>query len=103
MVPPPMMGAPPGYPPQAMPIHPMQQMPPEAARGPQPPLTDRQQIGEILYPKVSEIDPANAAKVTGMLLELSPEDLDILMRDEQALKSRVREAHCVLANQNTQQ
>ncbi|XP_074657055.1 E3 ubiquitin-protein ligase UBR5-like [Tubulanus polymorphus] len=52
----------------------------------------RQQLGKRLYPKVQTLQPSMAAKITGMLLELPPAQLLLLLASEDSLKHRVDEA-----------
>ncbi|XP_050538326.1 E3 ubiquitin-protein ligase UBR5 isoform X3 [Daktulosphaira vitifoliae] len=56
----------------------------------------QQQLGERLYPKVVQIRPSLASKITGMLLELSPAQLLTLLASEEALRMRVNEAIALL-------
>ncbi|XP_066902270.1 E3 ubiquitin-protein ligase hyd isoform X4 [Halyomorpha halys] len=56
-------------------------------------------LGERLYPKVHALRPSFAAKITGMLLELSPAQLLMLLASEEALRQKVEEAmQIILAN-----
>ena len=52
----------------------------------------KQMIGEQLFPKVSKIEPDNAAKITGMMLEMGNKELLILLDSEQQLKMMVDDA-----------
>ncbi|CAL1688637.1 unnamed protein product [Lasius platythorax] len=52
----------------------------------------QQQLGDRLYPKVHALRPALAEKITGMLLELSPAQLLMLLASEEALRQKVEEA-----------
>uniref|UniRef100_UPI00358E0F24 E3 ubiquitin-protein ligase UBR5-like isoform X5 n=1 Tax=Myxine glutinosa TaxID=7769 RepID=UPI00358E0F24 len=52
----------------------------------------RQALGERLYPRVQALQPALASKITGMLLELSPAQLLLLLASEDSLRTRVDEA-----------
>ncbi|XP_076438030.1 E3 ubiquitin-protein ligase UBR5-like isoform X2 [Babylonia areolata] len=52
----------------------------------------RRQLGERLYPKVRALQPTLTAKITGMLLELSPAQLLLLLASEETLRQRVDEA-----------
>jgi E3 ubiquitin-protein ligase EDD1 len=49
-------------------------------------------LGERLFPKVQALRPQFAAKITGMLLELSPAQLLMLLASDDALRQRVEEA-----------
>merc|ERR1719263_1262496 len=53
-------------------------------------------IGEALYPLVEAIEPAAAAKVTGMLLEMDQSEVLHLIEDQAALNAKVAEAMHVL-------
>ncbi|XP_033727140.1 E3 ubiquitin-protein ligase UBR5-like isoform X1 [Pecten maximus] len=52
----------------------------------------RRQLGERLYPRVRVLQPSLAPKVTGMLLELSPAQLLLMLTSEETLRQRVDEA-----------
>ncbi|CAG7834599.1 unnamed protein product [Allacma fusca] len=52
----------------------------------------QQQIGERLYGKIQSLRPSLAPRITGMLLELPPPQLLILLASEDTLKQRVDEA-----------
>ncbi|CAL1532111.1 unnamed protein product [Lymnaea stagnalis] len=52
----------------------------------------RRQLGERLYPKVRALKSGLAAKITGMLLELSPPQLVLLLASDESLRQRVDEA-----------
>lgn len=52
----------------------------------------QQQLGDRLYPKVQTLRPTLAEKITGMLLELSPAQLLMLLASEEALRQKVDEA-----------
>nr|CAD7423599.1 unnamed protein product [Timema monikensis] len=52
----------------------------------------QQQLGDRLYPKVQALRPSFASKITGMLLELSPAQLLMLLASEDALRQKVQEA-----------
>ncbi|XP_036356729.1 E3 ubiquitin-protein ligase UBR5 isoform X2 [Octopus sinensis] len=61
----------------------------------------RRQLGERLYPKVRDLQPSMAAKITGMLLELSPAQLLLLLASEESLRQRVDEAmEIILSHSN---
>lgn len=59
---------------------------------PDPLPAHRQALGERLYPRVQAMQPAFASKITGMLLELSPAQLLLLLASEDSLRARVDEA-----------
>ncbi|RWS09512.1 E3 ubiquitin-protein ligase UBR5-like isoform X2 [Dinothrombium tinctorium] len=52
----------------------------------------RQQLGVRLYSRVAQLRPSLAAKITGMLLELSPSQLLNLFSSEETLRNKVDEA-----------
>ncbi|XP_026278748.1 E3 ubiquitin-protein ligase UBR5 [Frankliniella occidentalis] len=58
----------------------------------------QQQLGERLYPKVQALRPNFAGKITGMLLELSPAQLLMLLASEDALRQKVEEAVDLIVN-----
>lgn len=58
------------------------------------------QLGERLYPRVAALRPTLAAKITGMLLELSPAQLLMLIASEDSLEQRVNEAVAVILGNN---
>lgn len=58
----------------------------------------QQQLGERLYPKVQALRPNFAGKITGMLLELSPAQLLMLLASEDALRQKVEEAVDLILN-----
>jgi len=49
------------------------------------------QLGERLFPRVQSLRPSLAGKITGMLLELSPAHLLLLLATEDSLRERVEE------------
>lgn len=60
-------------------------------------------LGENLYPLVEQLEPDNAAKVTGMLLEMDQTEVLHLLESPEALKAKVAEAMEVLRNVAQQQ
>ncbi|KAJ4295292.1 Protein phosphatase PP2A regulatory subunit B [Kalmusia sp. IMI 367209] len=52
----------------------------------------KQMLGEALYPKIHEMQPDLAGKITGMLLEMDNSELINLTSDESALRAKVDEA-----------
>eukprot|EP01022_Parablepharisma_sp_SALTPOND_P000816 TRINITY_DN105101_c2_g1_i1.p1 TRINITY_DN105101_c2_g1~~TRINITY_DN105101_c2_g1_i1.p1 ORF type:complete len:637 (+),score=55.87 TRINITY_DN105101_c2_g1_i1:218-1912(+) len=90
MIPPP--GAP--MPPPYMPPY---QAQPAPRAEPQPSLpTDKEQLGEQLYPLVELKDDKNAAKITGMLLEMEVDQIHNIIRDPTQLDKWIAEALKVL-------
>lgn len=64
----------------------------------------QQQLGERLYPKVYNLHPNFAGRITGMLLELSPAQLLLLLASEDSLRAKVEEAvEMILAHLPSQQ
>ncbi|KAF2754826.1 polyadenylate binding protein [Pseudovirgaria hyperparasitica] len=57
-----------------------------------PPQTQKQMLGEALYPKIHTQQPELAGKITGMLLEMDNTELINLINDEVALRAKVDEA-----------
>lgn len=62
-----------------------------------------QMLGESLYPLVDQLEHDNAAKVTGMLLEMDQTEVLHLLESPEALKAKVEEAMEVLRNAVQQQ
>ena len=62
-----------------------------------------QLLGENLYPLVDQLEHDNAAKVTGMLLEMDQTEVLHLLESPEALKAKVAEAMEVLKNVGSQQ
>lgn len=60
-------------------------------------------LGENLYPLVDQLEHENAAKVTGMLLEMDQTEVLHLLESPEALKAKVVEAMDVLRNVAQQQ
>ncbi|NP_001151785.1 Polyadenylate-binding protein 8 [Zea mays] len=67
------------------------------------PEQQRTILGENLYPLVEQLEPNQAAKVTGMLLEMDQTEVLHLLESPDALKSKVAEAMDVLHNVAHQQ
>ncbi|KAL9248795.1 Polyadenylate-binding protein 4-like protein [Drosera capensis] len=67
------------------------------------PEKQRMMLGENLYPLVDSIEHENAAKVTGMLLEMDQTEVLHLLESPDALKAKVVEAMKVLKNAAQQQ
>ncbi|KAF2642699.1 Polyadenylate-binding protein, cytoplasmic and nuclear [Massarina eburnea CBS 473.64] len=55
----------------------------------------KQMLGEALYPKIHEMQPELAGKITGMLLEMDNNELINLTADDNALRAKVEEAMTV--------
>ncbi|KAG5401364.1 hypothetical protein IGI04_015971 [Brassica rapa subsp. trilocularis] len=64
------------------------------------PAQQRTILGETLYPLVNKIEHENAAKVTGMLLEMDQTEVLHLIESPEALNAKVSEALDVLRNVN---
>lgn len=60
-------------------------------------------LGENLYPLVDQLEHENAAKVTGMLLEMDQTEVLHLLESPEALKAKVAEAMDVLRSVQQQQ
>ena len=60
------------------------------------PDQQRMILGEALYPLVEGKDATNAAKITGMLLEMDQSEVLHLIESPDALSSKVQEAVAVL-------
>ena len=60
------------------------------------PENQKQMLGEALYPKVQQHEPALAGKITGMLLEMDNAEILNLLEDDASLKGKVTEALDVL-------
>ncbi|KIW90721.1 polyadenylate-binding protein, cytoplasmic and nuclear [Cladophialophora bantiana CBS 173.52] len=57
-----------------------------------PPNQQKQMLGEAIYPKIQQIQPELAGKITGMLLEMDNSELLALIDDDSALRAKVEEA-----------
>ncbi|XP_047308255.1 polyadenylate-binding protein 2-like [Impatiens glandulifera] len=68
-----------------------------------PPFDQRTMLGESLYPLVENVERENAAKVTGMLLEMDQTEVLHLLEAPEALHAKVAEAMEVLRNVQQQQ
>lgn len=62
-----------------------------------------QQLGERLYPRVFSLHPANAQKITGMLLELPPPQLLVLLASDDTLRQRADEAMDIIVYKQRQE
>eukprot|EP00933_Yihiella_yeosuensis_P016846 TRINITY_DN14251_c0_g1_i1.p1 TRINITY_DN14251_c0_g1~~TRINITY_DN14251_c0_g1_i1.p1 ORF type:complete len:626 (+),score=192.12 TRINITY_DN14251_c0_g1_i1:62-1939(+) len=63
-----------------------------------PPSMQKQMIGEKLFPAISKLQPAQAGKITGMMLEMDNSELLILLESDAQLKAKVDEAMRVLGS-----
>lgn len=96
----------PGYPrmPMGMPPMGMMQpmpypMPMPVASSSQPETvlpTDKEALGERLYPMIEKVDPENASKITGMLLEMDVDELHNILKNPSQIERWVIEAKNVL-------
>jgi polyadenylate-binding protein len=59
------------------------------------PAQQKQILGEMLFPKIQNINGELAGKITGMLLEMDNSELINLIEEESALKAKVDEALAV--------
>ncbi|KAI1487833.1 hypothetical protein F5X96DRAFT_680927 [Biscogniauxia mediterranea] len=59
------------------------------------PQHQKQLLGELIFPKISAIQPELAGKITGMLLEMDNQELVNLIEDDVSLRSKVDEALAV--------
>ncbi|KAJ1324828.1 polyadenylate-binding protein [Microdochium nivale] len=59
------------------------------------PGQQKQMLGELIFPKISAMQPELAGKITGMLLEMDNIELVNLIEDESALRAKVDEAMSV--------
>merc|ERR1719231_1089865 len=81
-----------------------QQQPPQgqalnaSALAAAPPAVQKQMIGEKLYPAIAKFRPAEAGKITGMMLEMDNSELLMLLESDAQLKSKVEEAMGVLGS-----
>ncbi|XP_060697038.1 uncharacterized protein LOC132825675 isoform X1 [Hemiscyllium ocellatum] len=62
----------------------------------------RENLGEKIFEQVEKIDPQNCAYITGMLLELEPSAIQVLLTDRLALHAAVQKAQAVLSQSATQ-
>lgn len=75
----------------------------ESTTGPSAsPRREKVFLGERLYPAVHNLQPGKAAKITGMLLEMDLNEIQLLLQDPNVLASRVKEAVQVLEEHGVQ-
>lgn len=60
------------------------------------PEQQKNYLGELLYSKIMPLESSNAAKITGMLLEMSREEIFEVLSDHNALMAKIQEANTVL-------
>ncbi|KPA79390.1 putative mitochondrial poly(A)-binding protein [Leptomonas pyrrhocoris] len=60
------------------------------------PEQQKNYLGELLYGKIMPVESANAAKITGMLLEMSREEIFEVLADPNSLMAKIQEANAVL-------
>jgi len=61
-----------------------------------PPETQKQLLGERLFPLIHNVEPQLAGKITGMLLEMDNGELLNLLESPDALNAKIMEAISVL-------
>ena len=69
----------------------------EASLAAAPPEQQKQLLGDCLFPLISQVQPALAGKITGMLLEMDNGELLNLLESPEALNAKITEAVSVLA------
>merc|ERR1711972_43597 len=57
---------------------------------------EKRLLGEKLFPAVQRLQPEFAGKITGMMLEMSNDDLNAILENDDKLKEKVDEAVTVL-------
>lgn len=67
------------------------------------PDDQKQYLGELIYPRVHNVDADNAGKITGMLLELDVNELVHILEDRNELQAKILEAQNVLLQAVSQQ
>ncbi|KAG5477397.1 hypothetical protein CUR178_05100 [Leishmania enriettii] len=60
------------------------------------PEQQKNYLGELLYSRIMPVESSYAAKITGMLLEMSREEIFEVLADHFALQSKIQEANAVL-------
>ncbi|XP_071962133.1 E3 ubiquitin-protein ligase UBR5-like [Antedon mediterranea] len=86
----------------ARPFYPRDSSGPED-REHEPLAAPKQALGERLFPRVQMLQPSLASKITGMLLELQPSRLLLLLASEDALRERVDEAVDVILSHGSRE
>ncbi|XP_078082707.1 uncharacterized protein LOC144502524 isoform X2 [Mustelus asterias] len=61
----------------------------------------KEKLGEKIFEQVEKIDPQNCACITGMLLEIDPSAIQMLLTDRLALQAAVEKAQAVLSQSAT--
>jgi polyadenylate-binding protein len=64
------------------------------------PESQKQILGERLFPQVQGLQPELAGKITGMLLEMDNSEVLLLLDNQEALVAKVDEAIEVLKQHN---
>ncbi|XP_078405931.1 uncharacterized protein LOC144685390 isoform X1 [Cetorhinus maximus] len=57
----------------------------------------KEKLGEKIFEQVEKIDPQNCAYITGMLLEMDPSAIQMLLTDRLALQAAVEKAQAALS------
>jgi len=66
-------------------------------------MTQKQMLGERLYPAIAQKTPQLAGKITGMLLEMDNSELLLLLQEPAALDEKINEAVKVLEDHQANQ
>ncbi|XP_067825762.1 uncharacterized protein [Heptranchias perlo] len=62
----------------------------------------KEKLGEKIFEQVEKIDPQNCAYITGMLLEIDPSAIQVLLTDRLALHAAVERAQAALSQSAAQ-